>query len=251
MIQVMVVEDQRSSAQRYAAWINEFGHGFVVSAVCSQAAEALEEARRSPPGVIFTDIRLPGQDGLAMLEELRRSGWSGQSVVVSGHNDFSYAQRAIHLQAVEYLLKPVFPEDMRRVLESLLPRLSQCEESVESFLLRRPRSSFPLFIGRALAYVSLNYSRHLSLAEAAAHAFVSSAYLSTSFRRSCGCTFVEYIRRYRIEVAKRLLASGSATLDEVAHQVGISDVAYFNKLFKRVEHTTPGSWRRSCRSAGA
>lgn len=248
MIRVMVVEDERAAAERYAALIGAFGHGFHVAAVCQQVPEALAVYRKSPPDVVFSDIRMGRDNGLAMLEEFRRSGWTGHAVIVSGYNDFAYAQRAIHLQAFEYLLKPVFPEDMNRTLRQLLARFEQHEGGIEVSLLGRDRKTLPPFVARALAFVSEHYARRVSLREAAGCACVSPAYLSTSFRRHCGCTFVGYLRRYRIETAKRLIESSDLAIEEIAAQVGIGDVAYFNKLFKRVERITPGRFRRLARA---
>lgn len=247
MIRVMVVEDEGASAERYASLINAFGHGFRVASVCRRVPEAIDEFRKSPPDVVLSDIRMGRENGLAMLEEFRRSGWNGHAVIVSGYNDFAYAQKAIHLQAFEYLLKPVFLEDMNRTLRRLLTRFEEQEGGIEAALLGRGRRSLPPFVARALAFVALRYTDHVSLHDAADYACVSPAYLSTSFRRYCGCTFVGYLRRYRMEVAKRLLESGDLPIDEVAVQVGICDVAYFNKLFKRVERITPGRFRKLAR----
>lgn len=250
MIRVMIVEDEPSSAERYASYITDFGHGFVVCSICHQAAQALEEFAACRPEVVFSDIRMPGQSGLAMIEKLRGSGWSGHAVIISGYDDFTYAQRAIHLQALEYMLKPVFPEDMNRTLTLLLSKFGEGPaDSVESMLIGAGRRPLPRFIQRAVRYISLNYTRRICLAEAAKFAFVSPAYLSSVFKNTCGYTFVEYIRRYRIEVAKRLLPSNDIPLEEIAARVGITDAAYFNKLFKRVEQTTPGRYRRLVRKS--
>jgi two-component system response regulator YesN len=245
MIRVMIVEDQLSSAERYASYITAFGHGFFVTSVCRQVSQAFDEFKKNPADVVFSDIRMPGESGLSMLEKFRNAGWDGQAVIVSGYDDFAYAQRAIHIQATEYMLKPVFPDDMHRTLRRLLTRFEDgAEDIIQSTLLGHSKRSLPPFVKRALNYISMNYADHISLREAAKYAFVCSAYLSSSFKRAVGYTFVEYIRRYRIEIAKKLLTSGNASMEEVAARVGIGDAAYFNKLFKRVALITPGRYRR-------
>jgi two-component system response regulator YesN len=240
----MIVEDQPSSAERYASYITDYGRGFVVKSVCRHAAEAFEEFRKCQPEVLFTDIRLPGESGLAMLDRFRGGGWAGQAVIVSGYDDFSYARTAIRLQVAEYLLKPVFPDDMNTILDRLRMRFEDgSADAIETSLIGASARNFPPFVRRALTYVSLNFSHRLSLQDAAKTAFVSAAYLSSEFKRFTGYTFVEYIRRYRIEVAKTLLVT-HIPMEEVAAEVGIGDAAYFNKIFKRVEQTTPGKYRR-------
>jgi len=240
----MIVEDEPSSAERYASYISGYGRGFVVKSVCRYATEALEAFRKCTPEVIFTDIRLPGDTGLIMLDRLRSGGWQGQAVIVSGYDDFSYAREGIRLQVAEYLLKPVFPDDMNTILDRLRLRFEAgAADAVETSLVGSSVNAVPPFVRRALTYISLNFSHRVSLQEAAKSAFVSSAYLSSEFKRFTGYTFVEYVRRYRIEVAKTLLVT-HIPLEEVAAEVGIGDAAYFNKLFKRVEETTPGKYRR-------
>jgi two-component system, response regulator YesN len=246
LIRVMIVEDEPTSAERYAGYVTEFGRGFAVSAVCHHAAEALASFKTVCPDVILTDVRMPGENGLAMVAKLREGGWRGQVVVISGYDDFSYARQAIHLDAAEYMLKPVFPDDMNRMLLRLLERFEEhpSDESIEILLIGGSLDGLPKFARRALSFVAMNYQHRVSLRDVAKSAFVSSAYLSASFKRLCGYTFVDYLRRYRIEVAKRLLATSGVPLEEVALRVGISDAAYFNKLFKRVERVTPGRYRR-------
>ncbi|HUX20789.1 MAG TPA: helix-turn-helix domain-containing protein [Spirochaetia bacterium] len=248
MVRVMIVEDEPSAADRYASYVAQFGHGFVVSAVCHHPAEAMSSFSAVQPDVVLTDVRMPGENGLGMVKRLREGGWKGEVVVISGYDDFSYAREAIHLDAAEYLLKPIFPEDMNRMLERLLCRFEEhpSDESIEILLIGELMKSLPKFAKRALQFVTMNYQHRVSLRDAAQSAFVSSAYLSGSFKRLCGYTFVDYLRRYRVEVAKRLLATTTIPLEEIAAKVGIYDTAYFNKLFKRVEHLTPGRYRRLC-----
>lgn len=242
----MIVEDEPSAAERYASYVAEFGHGFVVSAVCHHPAKAIAAFSTVRPNVILTDVRMPGESGLEMVAELRARGWKGEVVVISGYDDFSYARKAIHLDAAEYMLKPVFPEDMNSMLGRLLERLEEQpgDEEIEDLLVGKAVERLPKFAKRALRFVAMNYQHRVLLRDAAQSAFVSSAYLSGSFKRLCGYTFVEYLRRYRVEVAKRLLATSTIPLEEVAVRVGIDDTAYFSKLFKRVEHVTPGRYRR-------
>jgi YesN/AraC family two-component response regulator len=245
MIRVMIVEDQVSSAERYASYINAFGHGFVVTSICRQASKALDELKKNPPDVVFSDIRMPGENGLSMLDRFRRSGWEGQAVIVSGYDDFAYAQQAIRVRTAEYMLKPVFPDDMNRTLKELLARFEEDPaDAIQSTLLNSSQGWLPPFVKRALDYISMHYSDRFSLLDAAKYAFVCSAYLSSSFKKSIGYTFVEYVRRYRIGIAKNLLTSSNMPIEQVAVRVGIGDAAYFNKLFKRVEGTTPGKYRR-------
>ncbi|WP_319559593.1 response regulator [Marispirochaeta sp.] len=247
MIQVMIVEDEQSCAERYASYVADFGQGFVVCSICRMASQALEVFKTFRPDVVLSDIRMPGEDGLSMIEKIRKTGWCGQVVIVSGYDDFAYAQKAINLQAMGYLLKPVFEEDMNRTLLEVMSRLEDegGVDSIEKDLIGPGYNSLPSFVKRAVRYISLNYEHHISLRDTASFASISSAHLSAVFKSVCGYSFIEYLHRYRLKVAKKLMETSDISLEEVAERVGMYDAAYFSKLFKRIEHITPGQYRKA------
>ncbi len=248
MIRVMIVEDEPSTLQRYSSYIEEAEGGFTISARCPNAADALERLHEAAPDVVFTDIRMPGEDGLSLLTRLKDAGWDGLSVIISGHDDFAYARKAIQLTAFDFLLKPVFPEDMRQVLEKLRLRLGERADRPAGF--SPPgidTTGMPAFVRRALSYVENNPDRAVSLHEIAETVFVSPAYLSAAFKKHCGCALSEYVRRCRIAEAKRLIETTEQPLKEIADRLGFPDIAAFTKLFHRMTGSPPGIYRDAAR----
>ena len=250
MIKVVIIEDEVNAAKYCASYIESYGHQFVVSAICRNAAEARVVLSKGMPEVIFCDIRLGKDNGLELMEEFRRSGWSGHIVIMSGYRDFNYVRKAIHLAATDYLVKPVFPEDVEKVLASIAAKIGKGTASIESLLIKSSRNSMPPFILKALDYVTLNYIDQINLKDVAPYACVSVAYLSAGFRKYTGYTFIEYLNMYRIEVAKKLLLETNQPMEQIALQVGIGDVIYFNKLFKRFSRQSPGKFRRDFGGSG-
>lgn len=96
-------------------------------------------------------------------------------------------------------------------------------------------------IKQAVSYIESNYAEDFSVEMLARLCFLSTA----SFRRlfvSCkGVSAVEYRNRVRIRRASELLKSGKCTVGEAAEQVGIRDIKYFGKLFKRYTGQNPGT----------
>ncbi len=68
--------------------------------------EALRLIDETNPDIILIDIRMPGANGLEIIEALSASNRSIKSIVVSGYDDFTYAQQALKAGASDYLLKP-------------------------------------------------------------------------------------------------------------------------------------------------
>src|SRR5512139_2441090 len=89
---------------------------------CGEAADgemALPLLRTTQPDVLITDIKMPFMDGLELCKIVReRMPWV-KIVILSGHDEFEYAQKAINLGVTEYLLKPVTAQDLHHVLHRI------------------------------------------------------------------------------------------------------------------------------------
>jgi YesN/AraC family two-component response regulator len=223
--------------------VNGSDLGFSVVATCSAAQPALEQIRTVNPDVVLTDIRMPGKNGLQMIDQMRTAGWEGYAVVISGHDDFEFAREAMRLQMVDYLLKPIFPEDMTALLERLLEKGFRSSTPESEILPDVDWERLPSFIRKAVDYARSNYENHLSLTDAADHACVNPTYLSTAFSQHCGVSFVEFCHRVRVGAAQKLLRQPELTLADVAERVGCTDASHLNRLFRKVTGETPGQFR--------
>ncbi|WP_240633303.1 response regulator transcription factor [Paenibacillus montanisoli] len=79
----------------------------------------------NPVDILFTDIRMKGMDGLDMAAELRKRDIPVKVIFMSAYGEFEYAQRAIDLKAIRYILKPVEVEEFLRVVKQVM---QLCEE---------------------------------------------------------------------------------------------------------------------------
>lgn len=95
-------------------------------------------------------------------------------------------------------------------------------------------------VSRAIHYIMENFAQPVSVPEIARAAFVSASHLSYLFRQSLDCSIKQYATQLRMEAARLLLSSGR-TVQEAANLVGLPDVAYFSKLFKREVGVSPAS----------
>ncbi len=83
---------------------------------CASSEEALRILEKEQPELILSDVNLPGLSGLDLVERLRDQGSSAQVILISAYDKFSYAQRAMQLDCVEYLLKPIDREGVNRAV---------------------------------------------------------------------------------------------------------------------------------------
>ncbi len=122
MPRVLIAEDEPAAA-RYLKSLVEAQPGFEVVALAAHGEEALSLARDHRPDLVLTDVRMPILDGLGLARRLRQESPGLAIVIVSGHQEFEYARQALALGVVDYLLKPVDPAVLGRLLGELKTRI--------------------------------------------------------------------------------------------------------------------------------
>ncbi len=104
---------------------------------------------------------------------------------------------------------------------------------------RRPQR----WLACAEAFLRESFTEHVTLAQVASVAGVHPVYLAREFRRFHGCTIGEFIRRLRVERARRQLSSSDESLATIATGSGFSDQSHFSRTFKRLMRMTPAQYR--------
>lgn len=105
-MKIIVVEDEPKSREGI---LNILARNteYEVAAVCGNGKEGLEAVKKIRPDLVISDIKMPVMGGLEMLEKILEEGISVQAILLTGYSEFEYARRALKLQVVEYVLKPL------------------------------------------------------------------------------------------------------------------------------------------------
>jgi two-component system response regulator YesN len=94
--------------------------------------EAIGLCRSKSPDIVVTDIRMPGKDGLYLLDFLQREFPNVSTIVISAYDEFKYAKRALEAGSTNYLLKPINPKELEKALAKAIRRCeSQHSASTE------------------------------------------------------------------------------------------------------------------------
>jgi two-component system response regulator YesN len=120
--------------------------GLEVVAEAGDGEEALELALRHRANVLLVDINMPIMNGLTLIREVKEQLPNIRVVIVTGHDEFGYAQQAIRFGVDEYILKPANPDQLNEVLLRVKRELDR-SASQESHLLmasRQIRKNIPL-----------------------------------------------------------------------------------------------------------
>lgn len=116
MYKILIVDDEELIRQDLVYRVGASGYSFEWIMDVSSGEEALEIIRTTPPDILFTDIMMFETSGLDLIEKARSFRSKLVSAIICGYPDFSFAQRALKLGVVDYLLKPVSPEQLNDVL---------------------------------------------------------------------------------------------------------------------------------------
>lgn len=127
--------------------------------------------------------------------------------------------------------------ELAKLITSLLT------ECVQATMVTKENQSVPQIIHATMLYLQENYNMRHTLESLGARFSINPFYLQKQFKRYVGLSPTDYCIYLRINRAKELMRSTYATISEISREVGIENVGYFIRLFKKYEGMTPQSYR--------
>lgn len=144
MIKVLIVDDEPKLREGLRAFIDWESLGYYVVDTAVNGYDALEKYKRYQPNLVIADIRMPGMDGLQLIELLRELDPMLHILILSGYADFDYARKAITQRANGYLLKPVDEDEFMYYLQDIKSKIQNevRSEQWDSLTMEWNRKSF-------------------------------------------------------------------------------------------------------------
>ena len=239
MKKVVIVEDEELVRRGIVLAVDWQSVDCAVVGEAANGAEGLEVIRRERPDLVVTDIKMPRMDGIEMLRQLRSEGNNAAVILLTAYSDFTYAQAAVKLGAVDYLLKPFHDGE----LEEAVKRLGLGAGRAPAVELSAGGKS--KYVMETLRYVSEHYAEpDMGISQVAESLAISEGHLSHVFKKETGRTLGSYITEYRIQRAKELLRDCRSKVYEVAEQVGYRDITYFSAAFKKAVGVSPSEFQK-------
>jgi two-component system response regulator YesN len=133
MLSVMVVDDEEIIRQRIRNIISWRKHGFEIVAEAEDGEEALQLAKKQSPDLLITDIKMPFVNGLELIKAVKKDNPGTYCVILTGYDEFQFAQEAIEYGATAYLLKPIEAESLAKLLKKILRDYKQVHRKSEEF----------------------------------------------------------------------------------------------------------------------
>ena len=212
--------------------------------------------------VICFDFDFPTKPGLKALQETKYKHPRIPILMLTVQHSEALAVWAFRSRVWDYLVKPIAMRELehcliglREMLEmQVLQQQSRVPAMVRSVIpeenrMAGQRGSAPLALSPAIQYVESNYREKVSSAAAAELCNLTSFQFSRLFKETYGLTFQDYVLRFRIREACRLLKNPTAEIADVAFLVGFNDPSYFGKIFRRYMDCSPSEFLESNQGA--
>ena len=226
----------------------------------NSSAQAVETAGKNRIDVMLCDIEMPGESGLELIRWMNENSPDTVNVILTCHEDFQFAKRAVALNCLDYILKPATPAVLMDVLgraqEKVLAKSeerrwhSYGEQYVQSLGSpegnggKQDAGEVKNTVEQVKDYIAAHVSEELSVENLAARVHFNPDYLTRVFKKETGKTVSEYITEYRCALAAELLKETDLSVTAIASRSGYPNYTYFTRTFRKYSGDSPRDYRK-------
>jgi two-component system response regulator YesN len=264
MYKLLIAEDVKTVRETLVHAIPWHNLGITLLGAVNNGEEALARLENEEPDLLLTDIGMPKMNGLELIEAVQARKPDVRCIILSGLNEFEHARRAIKLQVLDYVLKPIDPAEIEKVLARATETLRKEREDRRELAMAGQVSKDKLpnlsellhprelsgnlkkkkLVEQAVQYVKEQYMRReLALSDVAAAVGLSDKYMNLLVKEVTGVTINHLIIRLRMEEAAGLLKDPANRIYEICDRIGYTDQDHFRESFKKQFGLTPTEYR--------
>ena len=237
MYKVFIVDDDVRVKSALREIIVKKELPFKIIGQSSNGEIVLEEIEKKKPDILFTEVSMPGYNGLELLKYTGEKESDMKVVFISQCTEFEYVRSAFLMGAFDYILKPIEMNTLHIVLERVLDKdriitVHNENEEMNVFV-----------IEQIIQEIKQSYTENITLTNLSEKYGISISHLSSLLKEQLGLPFSQYITCKRIEKAKELLVYERLSIGEIAELVGYNDYFYFSKVFKKNTGISPSKYR--------
>ncbi|ANY65617.1 hypothetical protein BBD42_03440 [Paenibacillus sp. BIHB 4019] len=135
MYGIIIVDDELFVRKGLIEMVDWASSGFEVIGEADNGEDALELICKQQPHLVITDIRMPILDGIGLIQAVREAKLETEFIIISGYNDFRYAQQAVRYDVLDYVLKPINENEIVKALHKYRDKFSAQKQLKERLII--------------------------------------------------------------------------------------------------------------------
>lgn len=129
MQKILVIDDEKATLSMFRLFLDAYGYTVYTA---ENGTEGLAIFRKEKPAIVLTDIKMPGIDGLAVLQQINEIDPNTAVIVITGHGDTALSEQAVALDAVDFINKPIKKEALDAALEKAKKKRNSAKHNAGS-----------------------------------------------------------------------------------------------------------------------
>ena len=204
---ILIVDDEELAVQGILDGVNWEQLNFDKVLTARSYEDAVSIFGNTYIDILVSDIEMPGESGLKLISYVNEHSPNTECIILSCHDEFDYAQAAVRLNCMEYVLKPIRYQKLTEILMRAKERSAQRRrtEQIQQYgqqyinsLAKESRSDSSNALDTAVQYIDSHLTEDLSVRELAAICYISADHLTRLFKKKFGVSVSEYIQERRI-----------------------------------------------------
>ena len=252
---VLIINDEKWTADMIREEVHWEACGIDEVFTAYDAASAREQIQTGNIQILLCDIEMPGENGIQLMHWVREHAYDIECIFLTCHANFSYAQEAVKLNCLDYILMPARTEEIEAVITKVATNIRQKQanrqleqygarwienQKQEAYEIQGTKKSNEDVIKDCLQYIHNHLEDpELSVNQLADQCHMNAIYLNRLFRKEKETSIGQYIIQERMHLAARLLLDPALTAHTVAEKVGYLNYPYFSTAFKKFYGCSP------------
>ena len=243
--EILIIDDEVAFAESLSIALKDDFN--VLTAL--NGTDGLSVVKGQNLSLILLDLHMPGMTGVEVLKNIREINPDLPVIIITGKGSYEWAKRCADLNVQGFMEKPVDVEELVKKINEWVKRDNDEYMNVLHIIRGNTYnkvkvSSLSPTVQRILSYIHRNYQKDFSRDGITAELGLSPDYISRQFRKECCCTLKDFVNSFRIYKSIEYLTKSDKKIKDIATEVGISDLNYFCRLFKKHTGYTPESFRK-------
>ena len=247
MYSVILVDDEYLELELLEKQVDWESLGFTVVGTAKNGRKGLEIVKQFRPDVLITDVKMPVMDGITLAQQVYNCYPETRIIFLSGYNQFDYLKAAFHVEAVDYLLKPVDIDELTTLMRVVKSKYDTEHPFDKRLLLQFIQCGdydpCQNIINSVQRYVEAHYHEQFTVEGLSEYLNYSPNYIRSIFKKYTGETLLEYTTNLRMERATQMLQNTTERIRDISVEVGYSNPSYLCSQFFKKYGITPQQYR--------